>query len=492
VTSAMLPAGTAAAALNRLYPPQSRYLWDPLTWADAKMKLYLWSKQREILQALTEHRLVAVKACHGPGKSFTASVAGCWWLDPETHPLGSAFLVTTAPSWPQVDAILWREIRRRHRQGKLPGRITLDCRWHLGEPGAARADSTEELIGMGRKPQDYDETTFQGIHARYFMAILDEAGGIPEALWTSVLALVTNDNARVLAIGNPDDPNSHFAQICKPGSGWKVITISVWDTPNFTGEHVPPDVAESLVGHLWVDDRRRDWGEGSPRWISKVLGEFPDVSDEFLISPALVERCIQRKLPGFDKGRYGMDVARYGDDMTVVYRNRGGVIRKQQQWAKKDTMESAGLMGNILTKDPHRVPATIDIIGLGAGVFDRLRERRLNVAPHQGSQRALNPAKFKNRRSEVWWTFRELMEEDLIDLDPADETLHGQLQSVKWNTDSAGRIYVETKEDMRERGVPSPNHADAAVLSTVTVGAIPDRDQKPATSVTSDLMTKVM
>lgn len=491
-TGAKLPPGAIDAALNKLYPPPSPYLWDPIRWARDKMRLYLWSKQLEILEAIKVHRMVAVKACHGPGKSFTASVAGSWWLDPETHPLGSAFLVTTAPSWDQVNAILWREVRRRHREGKLPGRITLDCRWHLGDPGSARADESEELIGMGRKPQDYDETTFQGIHARYFMAILDEAGGIPEQLWTSVLALVTNDNARVLAIGNPDDPNSHFAQICKPGSGWHVITISVYDTPNFTGEYVPPEVAESLVGHMWVEDRRRDWGEGSPRWISKIMGEFPDVSDEFLISPALVERCHRRHLPGFELGRYGMDVARYGEDKSVVYRNRGGVVRHVKSWAKKDTMQSAGEMKVIMTRDPHRVPANIDIIGLGAGVFDRLREQRLNVAPHQGSQRAVNPAKFRNRRSEVWWSFRELMEEDLIDLDPKDETLAGQLQSIKWSTDSAGRIYVETKEDMRERGIPSPNNADAAVLTTVSAGELPNRDEQESSSITSDLLTRVM
>jgi hypothetical protein len=362
----------------------------------------------------------------------------------------------------------------------------------MGEADTKRGDSSEELIAMGRKPQDYDETTFQGIHARYFMAVLDEAGGIPEPLWNSVLALATNENSRILAIGNPDDPNSHFAKICKPGSGWKVIKISAFETPNFTDEYVPEELAQDLVSPLWVEDRRRDWGEGSPIWVAKILGEFPDISDEYLITPAMIEACRQNDLPGLVTGRYGLDVARMGVDKTVLYRNRGGVIRLAGSWGKADTMQTAGRVGIILgSHGVTRVPATIDIIGLGAGVFDRLRERRFNVGPHQGSTRALNPAKFKNRRSEVWWTFREQMEDGLIDLDPDDDKLAADLGNIKWSVDSAGRIYVETKEDMKERGVPSPDHGDAAVLSTIEVGNV-KRPTEESSSLTGDLLQRAM
>jgi len=471
-------------------PKDDEHIGDPVSWAQDKLGTFLWSKQKEILEAIRDYPLVAVKAAHDVSKSHTASVAGTWWLD--AHPLGSAFLVTTAPSWPQVEAILWREIRRRHQEGRLPGRITLDCKWHMGQPGAGRADSSEELIAFGRKPADYDEYTFQGIHARYFMAILDEAGGIPEWLWNAVLALATNENARVLAIGNPDDPNSHFAQICKPGSGWKVMTISAFDSPNFTEEEVPAQVQELLVSQAWVEARRRDWGEGSPIWQSKVVGEFPDISDEYLIAPYLLEKCYQTDLPGLEWGRYGVDIARMGTDRSVVYRNRGGQIRLVKAWAKKDTMQSAGEVARIIGgHEDRKIPAIIDIIGIGSGVFDRLREQRYEVGAFQGSERATNPAKFKNRRSEVWWTFRELMEEGLIDLDPEDETLAAHLGSVKWGVDSAGRIYIESKDDLRERGLPSPDHADAAILSTVfvasTVGMRGDDN-----SLTGDLLKKVM
>jgi hypothetical protein len=457
-----LPEGTAEAALRFLFPQPAPYKYDPQGWIRDVLKEHTWSKQDEICQSVVDNRYTAVKACHGPGKSFIAARLGAWWLN--VHELGDAFLVTTAPSWPQVQAILWREMRRAWRKGRLPGRITLDCMWYMGE---GRTD--EELIAMGRKPADYNETAFQGLHARYILIIMDEACGIPISLWTAIRSLMTNDNARVIAIGNPDDPGSEFAQICKPGSGWNVIQIPAFDSPNFTGEYVPPAVAENLVTPLWVEDRRRDWGEGSPLWQAKVLAEFPDISDEYLITPAMIQTGIDTNLPGLDKGRYGADIARMGSDKTVVYRNRGGVIRYVDSWGMTDTMTTAGKLKLIM--DKHHVTGipnlVIDVVGLGAGPFDRLREQDYPVVPFSAAERAYRPDKFKNRRAEVFWTFRGMLESAMIDLDPMDDLLHQELQSIKWFVDSSGRIQIESKEDMKERGVKSPDRADACVYSIV-------------------------
>jgi len=460
-----LPAGTAAAALRYLFPEPAPYLDNPEGWIEDILRERIWSKQEEIARSVVENRYTAVKACHGPGKSFIAARVGCWWLN--VHKLGDAFLVTTAPSWPQVQAILWREIRRAWRIGKLPGRITLECQWYMGE---GRSD--EELIAMGRKPADYNEQAFQGLHARYILIVIDEACGVPETLWTAVMTLMTNVNARVLAIGNPDDPGSHFAQICKPGSGWNVIQIPAFDTPNFTGEPISDLMAENLVTPMWVEDRRRDWGEGSPLWQAKVLAEFPDVSDEYLISPAMIKTAIETELPGISKGRYGADVSRMGQDKTVLYRNRGGVIRYVDSWGMTDTMKTTGKFKLQLDTHHHlqRPDFVIDVIGLGAGVYDRLREMGYPAIGFSGSERAYRPDKFKNRRAEVYWTFRNDLEIGNIDLDPNDEELHAQLQNIKWWVDSSGRIQIESKEDMRERGVKSPDLADACVYSTVAGG----------------------
>lgn len=476
-----MPAGTADAAMRFLFPQPAPYQHSPAEWIRDVCGEWVWSKQEEICQSVVDNKFTAVKACHGPGKSFIAARIGCWWLN--VHKLGDAFLVTSAPSWPQVQAILWREIRRAHRLGKLPGRITLECQWYMGE-----GKSAEELIGMGRKPADYNEHAFQGLHARYILIILDEAGGVPVSLWTAVMTLMTNDNARLLVIGNPDDPGSYFANVCKPSSAFNVITISAFDSPNFTGEQIPDDVAENLVGPGWVEERRAEWGEGSPLWMSKVMAEFPDVSDEYLITPNMIQMGIDTDLPGLEHGRYGVDVARFGDAKTVVYRNRGGQIRYEDAWGMSDTMSTCGKLVLIVTKHHrvHSVPMTIDVTGVGGGVVDRMKEQGYDVIPFVSSGRANRPDKFQNRRAEIFWQFRTDLELGNIDLDPEDKVLHNQLMSIKWNLTSSGKIGIESKEDMKDRGVKSPDLADAAVYSTV--GHSPYMVNQLQGSLASDLL----
>jgi hypothetical protein len=485
----VLPLGTADAALRYMFPEPAPYLGDPVLWVKERAGGFVWSKQIEILESVRDNKYTAVKACHGPGKSASAGLACGWWID--VHDFGSAFVVTTAPSWPQVQAILWREIRRLHARAKLPGRITQDCVWHMSSVENSKAD--EEFVAMGRKPADYDEQAFQGIHARYILIVIDEACGVPEALWTAVLSLATNENARVLAIGNPDDPSSYFATVCKPGSGWNVITISAFDTPNFTGEPIPEWLQQDLVHPDWVAERAADWGEESPVYVSKVLGEFPDVSDEYLITPALMERAYGTHLVGLGHGRYGADIARMGRDKTVLYRNRDGVIRFIDSWSKMDTMKTVGKLRQHLDHYPTKIPATIDSIGVGAGVVDRLRELGLEAIGFQGSERAYRPEKFKNRRAEVYWEFRQALEDGVYDLDPEDTKLAAELCNIKYWIDSGGRIVVESKEDMRERGVPSPDHADAAVYSTIH-RSVPVNQAEPQgeRGLVDDLLSKVM
>ena len=206
-----------------LDPPENPYVRDPVGWVTSTLGEFWWSGQHRMAQSVVENRYSAFKASHDVSKSHTMSRLALWWID--VHPPGEAFVVTTAPTTPQVEAILWRYMGNAHRKAGLPGRITLDAKWYIGN----------ELVAYGRKPADYDPAAFQGIHARYVLVIIDEAGGVPKSIFDAVDALATNIDARVVAVGNPDDPASHFATICKPGSGWHVETISAFDTPAYTG-----------------------------------------------------------------------------------------------------------------------------------------------------------------------------------------------------------------------------------------------------------------
>lgn len=465
-----LPQGTTDAVLRNLFPEPHKHLADPAGWVDANGG-FLWSKQIEIAESVRDNRYTAVPSCHDAGKSRGAAEIGAWWLD--VHEPGEAFVVTTAPTDRQVKAILWRELSRVRRRADVDGRITLDAQWYMPIGGE------DELVAYGRKPQDLKNpedaaSAFQGIHARYVLVILDEAGGIPLWLWNGVDSIVTNEGARVLAIGNPDSAGTQFEKVCRPGSGWNVVRIDGYQTPNFTGEQVPEALAEGLLSKTWVEERCKRWGVNSAIFQSKVRGVFPKAADDLIISPALVSSARERDLSGdaiADPGHYGWDIARYGSDETVGYLNRAGMVRLIYSKHKQDTATTTDDIDHEIARHTDRA-SHIDHVGVGAGVYDRLRKRERRVHGFGAGERALDPRRFVNRRSEAWWALREAFEEGLVDLDPEDDELASQLQAPKWSRDARGRVVLESKDDMKKRGVESPDRADAVVMSFLRAVAL--------------------
>lgn len=441
----------------QLLPPATVDAPDPITWAHDRLGIDLWSKQREIADSVRTNRRTAVRSCHDSGKSFVASVIAAWWID--THPPGEAFVVSTAPTYPQVHAILWEEIRARHKKtGRLPGRVLQSDDWKLD-------DGT--LVGYGRKPADTDVYGFQGIHRRYVLVILDEACGISEQLWTAVDTVTTNTDSRILAIGNPDDPNSEFRRVCKPGSGWNVIGISAFDTPNFTGEPVPEPVRPLLLDTDWVEDKKLRWGVESPRYTSKVLGEFPEIGEDTLIAPSLIEAAQQRSLEATADRRFGVDVARFGTDRTIIVRALGPVARVVGSYAKQATTETTGrVIAAVRASDTvGGYTIRVDGVGVGGGVVDQLDEAGWPVLDMQAGQAPLDRERFKNARAEWFWGLRERFESGDIDLDPADDETAAQLGAIRYKYTSRGQVQIESKDDMRKRGMPSPDRADGLMLA---------------------------
>lgn len=438
---------------------------DPVDWTAAQLEETLWSKQVEIARAVRDWPRVAVQSAHSTGKSHVATRLATWWID--SHPVGQAFVVVTGPTQAQVDAIIFRGIRQAHGKAKLRGRITGggNPAWRIGD----------ELVALGRKSADMANAeeaaaAFQGIHARYLLVIIDEAGGVPPWLWEAVDSLASAEHSRVLAVGNPTDPASHFAKVCAPGSTWHTIQVSAFDTPNFTGEDVPAEVAEQLVSREWVERVRTEHGESSARWTSRVLGEFPDEADDALISRAWLRDAHDRALRADLPPVFGVDVARSGSDATAVYENRGGRARRVHRAEGHDLMRTTGVVARLLGEwrsTGHDVRAVVDADGVGAGVFDRLVEQGFRVVGFRAAQRAHRPDRFANRRAEAWWALREALREGLLDLDPADEELSRQLLEVRFFEDSSGRIRIESKDEMKRRGLRSPDEADALVMSLV-------------------------
>jgi hypothetical protein len=439
---------------------------NPVLWIQETLGESPWSKQQEIAMSVRDNRRTAVKSCHDVGKSYIASRLVAWWIS--THPPGEAFVVTSAPTFTQVKAILWREIGKAHAKGNLPG-YTNETEWKL---------DNKELVGFGRKPSDYSPTAFQGIHARYVLVVLDEACGIPESLWDAADTLIPNEASRILAIGNPDDPTSEFARIARPGTDWNTIRISAFDSPNFTGEDVPEDVKELLISPTWVEEKRKKWSENHPFWQSKVLGMFPQQSATALLPLNLLFDAQRRELAVDEESHkvLGVDVARFGTDRTVMALRNGGRGRIVYNNTGNDTMETAAQVRHFIRTLKVDL-AAIDVVGVGGGVYDRLLEDNEPVHEMIASGRARDYDTFANCRAEWYWHLRELLEKGEVDIDEDDEELIAELAGIQFKIDTRGRIIIESKEDMKKRGQQSPDLADAFILA---FGAPEDTDWNSA------------
>lgn len=448
---------------------RDRYLKDPVLWIRERLGEFVWSKQEAILRSVAANRRTAVQSCYGSGKSWLAARIACWWID--VHPPGSARVVTSAPTGDQVKAILWHEIGRAHARGGLAGRLN-QTEWWLEIQGR------EELVAVGRKPKDYAESAFQGIHERYVLVILDEAAGIPRSLWNGVDGLLANEDCRLLSIGNPEDATSGFADECKPGSGTNTIRISAFDTPNFTGESAPEEVRSRLVSRIWVEEKLRKWGESSPLYIAKVLGLFPESSSDGLIPIHWIREAQERTLtPGLPV-ELGVDVGG-GANASTIAKRQGPVVRIVHKDNNPDTMQT---LGKVLAciKESGASIAKIDQIGIGHGAADRagemasdqeLKQNRPLEAQAAAKVKGIevgNPAQdseqYVNLRAEGYWSLRERFREGNIDIDPADEDLAAQLSAIRYKR-SGSRIQIESKDEMRRREIASPDDADAVMLA---------------------------
>lgn len=447
-------------AADRLDPP---FDWtrDPVGWLREKLGEAPWSKQVAIMESVRDNRHTAVQSCHDIGKSYTAARLAAWWID--SHAPGEAFVITTAPTGAQVKAILWREINRAHRKGRLIGRLN-QLEWWIGN----------EMVAFGRKPADYSPQAFQGIHQRYVLIIIDEACGVTKTIWDAVETLATNEYARVLAIGNPDDPSSKFKTVCDPGSGWNVIKVGYLDTPAWSGEKVHPDLLHDLLSPLWVKERTDDWGTESPLYVSKVLGEFPEYSTDTVIPLPMVRanQLYEAWAPEVDPvSELGVDVGAGGDFTSIRHR----LGRTPGEVVRDHTADAGNVVGKVV-EFARRVEARkikVDTIGIGWGVVgwleDRVREGVLppgtEIVPVNVGERSFDGTRFPRLRDEVWWMGRELTQQMGWDLRELDDRTLGQLIAPKYKPDPSGRTKVEPKEETRERLGRSPDDADALLLA---------------------------
>lgn len=498
----------------------STYRNDPVAWMTDIAGFHPWRAQREIAYSVRDNRATAVAAAHGTGKTLLTGYLACWWVD--VHPVDDVFVASTAPSQDQV-ALLWDVIRsayarikKRFEDGEidhmLPGYITGDNIWKLPDG---------RKIGQGRKPPDNkSDVAFQGRHAPYLLAIADEAVGVPAGFIDALGNIAVGSNNRQLLIANPTDPTSAMAKIWRDESPqWVRMHISVMDSPTIANEDGfdPTEMAAAgMSGWDYINQKLEEYGsEDDPRYVSRVLGQWAfDAGNNLFTEEELANGRNCYVLPDpTRRPMLGLDVARSGKDSSVLYIARWGEVwethpetgkpirrtgkvgmhlRHLDSWSKapltgkqKNNLGTAERVHERMIGEGAQY-LKFDVSGMGAGVEDGLAELNEYQYWRHGymwfgvyGQATLDVDRrqYENARAEQYFRMKSMLHNGLLDIDPEDELLQEDLRGVVFEYTSKARIKIESKDDMKRRGMKSPDYADAAWYALYDVESLLNKPQ---------------
>lgn len=437
--------------------------------------------QEEILFNFVARHRAAVRGPHGLGKTTLSAWVILWAV---SGALGEDVkVVTTASAWRQLIYFTWPEVRKWSLRAdwiKIGMALTY---------GKQLLDTRIKLPGREAFPVASNKAALiEGAHAKRIIYVFDEAKTIPADTWDaaegafSTAGSDTDADAYALAISTPGETGGRFYDIHKRRPGYED-----WWTRHVTLEEA---IRAGRISREWAEQRRKQWGEKSPVYLNRVLGEFAEAGTDVLIPLALVEaaneRWYERNGKGEGQRSFGVDVARFGDDSTTIARRVGTVLEQLDYLAQLDTMETTGEVIMRVGASNTETPILVDVIGVGAGVVDRLRELGYAVTGVNVSEAARDAFNvpftdpsgeltFINLRSYLWWMLRELLDPDNPDAIalPPDDRLTGDLTAPKWKPTSNGRIQVESKDDIRKRIGRSTDAADAVALAFAPAALLP-------------------
>ena len=443
--------------MDNLSPDDARELMerckeDPVYFLREILGVDPWEKQEEIIESVRDNDNTAVASGHGVGKTFISACTTLWFL--VTH--DQSRVITTAPTNRQVESILWAEIWNLYKNARVPlgGRLL-----------KTSLNIEEKWFALGLSTDDPDR--FQGHHAENLLLVMDEAPGIDPKIYEAAQGILTTRGAKSLLIGNPTSSSGPFFD-CFSNKLWKTFHISCYDSPAIA----EPEKYPTLTTMKWIEERKAEWGEQSPMFQSRVLGEFPVEGEDTLIPLNWCEKAVQRWYKNKDVKRVtehvflGLDVARYGTNKTVLTDYLPPRVREIKIIQKKSTTDAVNLViQSAIVIGAKLQQVTTDDTGVGGGVTDRLRELNYPVIPLNFSQKPADPMHFRYIRDEIYWHLRELFRSDEIEIPPNDDLI-AQLSAIKYTVNArSGKIEIETKDDMKKRGMKSPDEADSLAIA---------------------------
>jgi hypothetical protein len=402
--------------------------------------------QKLFLEAVARgERRISIRAGHGVGKSTAVSWVLIWHMVTK-YPQKS---VCTAPTASQLYDALFSEVK--HWVNKLPPEIR-DTIELFSDKITLKAAPESSFLSARTSSADRPEA-MAGIHSEHVVLVFDEASAVPEPVFESAAGSMSGHSAVTIMIGNPTRNSGLFYKSHHELSGnWFTMHVSCLNC--------------GLVSDDFVNQIRATYGETSNAFRVRVLGEFALKEDDTLIPAELVDSAMVRDIrPDTGTGIvYGLDVARFGDDRTVLCKRQGNVVLETKAWNGLDLMETTGRVVAEANLDKPEL-ICVDSIGLGAGVADRLRELGLNVRDVNVSETAsMNNPQAAKLRDELWLCVKEWLAARACYI-PKNDDLRQELVAPTYSFLSNGKLKVESKGEMKKRGMRSPDLADALCLT---------------------------
>lgn len=463
---------TLLLAIMALLLSQSEIEWLRADWTRPPKHLLgveQWSGQKRIMRAVQNHRRVAVKSGHKVGKTHSVGsiVASILPLYP------NARIITSASTANQLTENVWGEIRAQRRAapfdlgGTMPPRAN---EWRIGDLWYAVGISTNE-------PE-----SFQGKHSEdgIVIVILDECQSIDRAIVTAAKTMTADENGYLLAIANPTMPSGWFHEAVTVDPSWHVETLSCYDHPNIVqGRKVMPGPTLDLIRTF----------EGTPEEGPRLRGEFNEEGGDRLITVSSLRSCmvIDDKALESDGVHIGVDIADQGGDECVAVITEGRRVKDVVAWVSRgedgliQTGDKVIDLARNLSCRPENVH--LDSIGVGAGVAAYCHRQGFGVdkvgfgdgPKGEWSHLHGDYIEFANRRAELYWTARVLIESREIEIPERFRQIHADLAAPGWKYVSDRKVKIEEKEKIKARLGRSPDHGDALVLSLSRAGWIVPR-----------------
>lgn len=415
--------------------------------------------QKAFFADVSHHNRVSVKSGQGVGKTGCEAILLIWFLS--CFP--NAKVVATAPTRRQLQDVLWAEVDKWLSRSPVLSQTLKWTKTYIYMVGHEK-----RWFATARTANKAEN--MQGFHEDYMLFLVDEASGILEPIMEAILGTLSGENNKLVMCGNPTKTSGTFYDShTKDRAIYRCHTVNSEDSPRTNKENIA-----ALA---------RKYGKESNVYRVRVKGEFPLQEDDVFIPLSLIERGVMTEPELTGRISIGVDVARFGDDETIILTKVGNRVEMPVIRHGQDLMRTVGdvvvTYRKLIRDFPEYMGAVycvIDDTGLGGGVTDRLREVKLEqqlnqlvIVPVNAGQAVPRAGadNYGNITAFMWSTVRDLLEENQLSLVDDDE-LVAQLSVRKYSINSSGKIVLESKDEMKKRDIDSPDRADALALACFT------------------------